>query len=120
MTTNKWRTVSRTLLWICHIVLLVATVAWLLARPSPQLWLILLSAVMITPLLFATRGLVREQIDTYRWLSLVLVIYIGAGSTEVVASQRTSVAAVVVMLAALAELSVLVTMIRNAPPARRE
>jgi uncharacterized membrane protein len=75
---------------------------------------------MIAPLLFAIRGLIRERIDTYRWLSLVLVIYIGAGSTEVVASQRTSTAAVVVMLAALAELGVLLTMIRNAPSARRE
>ena len=120
MTTNKWRTVSTTLLWICHVVLLVASAAWLLARSSPQLWLILVTAVMIAPLLFAIRGLIREQIDTYRWLSLVLVIYIGAGSTEVVASQRASAAAVVVMLAALAELSVLVTMIRNAPSAQRE
>lgn len=100
--------------------LLVASAAWLLARPSPELWLILLTAVMIAPLLFAIRGLIRERIDTYRWLSLVLVIYIGAGSTEVVASQRTSAAAVVVMLAALAELGVLLTMIRNAPSARRE
>jgi uncharacterized membrane protein len=75
---------------------------------------------MIAPLLFSIQGLIREQIDTYRWLSLVLVIYIGAGSMEVVASQRTSAAAVVVMLAALAELSVLVTMIRNAPSVRRE
>lgn len=120
MTTNKWRTVSTTLLWICHVVLLVASAAWLLARSSPQLWLILVTAVMIAPLLFAIRGLIREQVDTYRWLSLVLVIYIGAGSTEVVASQRASAAAVVVMLAALAELSVLVTMIRNARSARRE
>jgi len=120
MTTNEWRAVSRSLLCICHIVLLVASAAWLLARPSPELWLILLTAVMIATLLFAIRGLIRERINTYRWLSLVLVIYIGAGSTEVVASQRTSAAAVVVMLAALAELGVLVTMIRNAPSARRE
>ena len=120
MTANEWRTVSRTLLWICHIVLLVASAAWLLEQPSLELWLILLTAVLIAPLLFAIRGLIRDQVDTYRWLSLVLVIYIGAGSTEVVASQRASAAAVVVMLAALAELSVLVTMIRNAPSARRE
>ena len=74
MTTNEWRAVSRSLLCICHIVLLVASAAWLLARPSPEPWLILLTAVMIAPLLFAIRGLIRERIDTYRWLSLVLVI----------------------------------------------
>jgi len=120
MTANDWRTVSRTLLWICHIVLLVASAAWLLEQPSLELWLILLTAVLIAPLLFAIRGLVRDQVGTYRWLSLVLVIYIGAGSTEVVASQRASAAAVVVMLAALAELGVLVTVIRTASPARPE
>ena len=120
MTTRGPRTVLRILVWVCHSVLLLAIAAWLLALPSPQPWLIALVAVSFAPLLLALRGLYNDQRYTYRWLSVVLVIYVGAGSTEVVASQRTAPAAALVMLAALAELCILMILIRNVPSARYE
>lgn len=120
MTLAESRSLFRSLVWICHVTLVVAIALWLLVPPPHRPWPIVLFALLIAPLLIATRGMYSDRRYTYQWLSLVLVICIGAGIVEVVASQRTASAAVVVMLAALAELLILPTLIRNAPSSQRE
>ncbi len=120
MTLTEPRSLYRSLLWLCHVTLVVAMASWLLALPLPQPWPVVLLALLIAPLLIATRGLYNDRRYTYQWLSLVLVICIGASLVEVIASQRTASAAVVVMLAALAELLILPPLIRNAPSSQRE
>ena len=110
----------RSLVWICHVSLIVAFVLWILALQPPQPWPGIVLAVLIAPLLIAAGGLYRDQRYTYQWLSLVLVIYSGVGIVEVIASQRSTSAAVVVVLATGAELLIVLSLIRNAPSTRRE
>ncbi len=120
MTAAGWRTGQRLLVAICHAVLLGATAAWCLTlQPTGPLSALLIAAASL-PLLFAVRGLLRDQRYTYQWLRLVLVLYTGASSAEVVASQRTAPAAVIMMAAALSELLLVLVLLRFARSTRRE
>jgi uncharacterized membrane protein len=114
MTQSQSRQLLRALLGICHVVLIsaAATCALALAQAWP-----IVAVLAIVPLLFAAKGLYLDSGRTYQWLSLVLVLYIGIGSVEVIASQRETTSAIAVMMAALAELLLLMSLIRNAPPA---
>ena len=76
--------------------------------------------LLLLPLLLTIRGLIADQRYTYQWLSLVLVIFIGASTTEVVASLRAEPAAIVVMIASVAELLSVLVLIRSAQPRRLE
>jgi uncharacterized membrane protein len=117
MTPAEPRLVLRSVAGICHLILITATAKWCLdlSQALPAIWIV----APIAPLLLAARGLYQDDGRTYQWLGLVLILYVGIGSVEVVASQRASTSAAVVMLTALAEIAVLMSLIRNAPRAPR-
>ncbi len=110
----------RILAGLSHACLIVATVAWSLSLRMPGPLPAVMIALLLIPLLLTIRGLLADQRYTYQWLSLVLVIFIGASTTEVVASLRAEPAAIVVMLASATELLSILMLIRSAQPRRLE
>jgi uncharacterized membrane protein len=68
------------------------------------------------PLLLAVPGLVRGRRATQQWLAVVLVLYAGAASVEVVAASGQARAAALALLAALIELGLLLALIRGFQP----
>ncbi len=120
MTDIDWRPGFRILAGLSHACLIVATVAWSLSLRMPGPLPALMIALLLIPLLLTIRGLIADQRYTYQWLSLVLVIFIGASTTEVVASLRAEPAAIVVMVASAAELLSVLMLIRFAQPRRLE
>lgn len=76
--------------------------------------------LLLIPLLLTTRGLIADQRYTYQWLSLLLVIFVGASTTEVVASLRAEPAAVAVMVTSLTELLCILALVRLLPRSHRE
>ena len=115
-----WRSGYRVLTGLSHASLIVATVAWSLSLRMPGPLPAVMIALLLLPLLLTIRGLIADQRYTYQWLSLVLVIFIGASTTEVVASLRAEPAAIVVMIASVAELLSVLILIRSAQPRRLE
>ncbi|MFL2547377.1 MAG: DUF2069 domain-containing protein [Candidatus Rariloculaceae bacterium] len=119
MTPDQSRRLLRTLVGICHLLLIIAAATWALSLQQSLPIIAVASAAAVVPLALGIRGLYLDKADTYRWLGLVLVLYIGFGSVEVITSQRESLSAVVMMMAALAEVLLLMSLIRNAPPTPR-
>ncbi|MGI9259715.1 MAG: DUF2069 domain-containing protein [Gammaproteobacteria bacterium] len=115
-----WRPGFRVLAGLSHACLIVATVAWSLSLRMPGPLPAIMIALLLIPLLLTIRGLIADQRYTYQWLSLVLVIFIGASTTEVIASLRAEAAAIVVMIASVAELLSVLILIRFAQPRRLE
>jgi hypothetical protein len=83
-----------------------------------------LTAIVLAllPLLATLRGLVAGSSERLGWLALSLVLYAGLGAVEVIA--RTHPAAVVVLLLALIELALVLSLTRGrnsrSPRATRE
>lgn len=95
-----------------HIVLLIVASATVLELASPWRIKAALLCAVIAPLAAASHGISTRRRYTYQWLSVVLVIYIGAASVEVIAAG--SLTATLTLLAALVELSLLISSIRRA------
>ncbi len=104
--------------WTCHAVLIAAVVAGLLGASLPAAGGLVAAAAAALPLLLAVPGLYRARRYTFQWLALALVVYAGAAIVEVVASLGRSLAAAVVLLAALLEIALLY-MLNRSPTARR-
>jgi uncharacterized membrane protein len=122
MTADNVRTIARSLLAVVHAALVVAVVAWAsgmaLAAASP--WLVALLALSCVPLLLAVRGLYQDNRETYRWLSLTLVLYVGAACVETIASLRSDCLAIAILGCAVAELYILMILLRGPQSARLE
>ena len=77
-------------------------------------------ALLLIPLFLTIRGLAADQHYTYQWLSLVLVVFVGASTTEVVASLRAAPGAVAVMIVSVTELLSVLMLLRHERQSHRE
>jgi uncharacterized membrane protein len=103
---------------VVHGTLIFAVAAAVGLEPGPRL---AIAAVAALPLLLAVPGLVRGRRYTCQWLAVLLVLYAGAASVEVVAAAGQAHAAALALLAALAELGLVLALIRGfRPTATRE
>jgi hypothetical protein len=100
----------------CHVLLLAALAASIVATPTP---LRLAAAVLVVlPLLLTLRGLAAGRRAAERYLAVLLVVYIGGASVEVVARSGDAPLLSIALLAAALELGLLLALIRR--PAARE
>lgn len=97
-----------------HAVLVVALAASLLSVNLPLAWRLGLALLVVLPLLATLPGLIGRRLTALRWLALVLVLYVGFGSVEVVATRTPAAAAV--LLAALLELGLVLMLCQRTPP----
>lgn len=104
---DPWRRVAL----VCHS-LLVATIALAGLGDHPSALRLLAAAALIAPLLATLPGLARGQRQTEQWLAVLLVLYVGATSVEVVARAGAPLVNTA-LLASVAELSVLLVLIRR-------
>jgi uncharacterized membrane protein len=104
-------------LWLSHGALLSAAILAVATADIGAAARAVLAVVAAAPLLLAVPGLRRRQRYTYQWLTVVLVIYVGAALVEVVATLGGSLFSGIVLFAALIELVLLLALIRApAPP----
>jgi hypothetical protein len=100
----------------CHVLLMAALAASIVAPPTA---LRLAAAVLLVlPLLLTSRGLHAAQRTTLQWLAVLLVVYIGGASVEVVARSGAAPLLDVALLAAVLELGLVLALIRRRPTAR--
>ncbi|MBN1237701.1 MAG: DUF2069 domain-containing protein [Gammaproteobacteria bacterium] len=104
-------------MWLSHGALLLSALLALALADIGYAARVILAAVAAAPLLLAVPGLRRRQRTTYQWMSVALVIYVGAAAVEVVATLGASVFSGIALFSALAELVLLLQLIRE-PPAR--
>lgn len=97
--------------------LLVSTASAVLTLAAAAAGKAVLFGIAVLPLLAAVPGLRAGRSYTYQWLTLLMVWYVGVAIVEVLAvSNRFSFAAAA-LAAALAELALLLALIRQTPPA---
>jgi uncharacterized membrane protein len=96
-----------------HALLTCAVVASIGVATAAQ---VAIAAVLAAPLALAIPGLLHRRRNTYQRLAVVLVLYAGAASVEVIATSGAGYAAALSLLAALTELALLLMLIRR--PAR--
>jgi uncharacterized membrane protein len=101
-----------------HLMLVIGVIAVLGLSAIPLPWNLVLSAGAALPLIAMLPGLVAQRRYTQQWLAIVLVIYVTAAVMEVTASGATLLPSVV-LLAALIELALLLTLLRTHPRAPR-
>jgi uncharacterized membrane protein len=95
----------------CHLTLIAALAAVLLAAPTmPRL---AFAAIVLAPLLLVLRGLAAGRRTTEQWLAVLLVVYIGGTSVEVVARSGSAPLLAIALLAAVLELGLLLALIRR-------
>lgn len=100
----------------CHVLLMAALAASVLTPPTALR--LALAVVLLLPLLSTVRGLAAGRRTIERYLAVLLVVYIGGASVEVVAqSGRVPTLSAALLLAAL-ELGLLLTLTRR--PVARE
>ena len=105
----------------CHALLAVAVGVLVYTAAGSRLAGVVLALAAAGPLLATLRGLVKST-RTRPWVALLLVVYAGATSVEVVATSGAATLASGALLAAVLELSVLLVIIRRSqvqPPAVR-
>jgi hypothetical protein len=98
----------------CHAVLAAVTGALVYSGASARLAGIVLALLAVAPLLVTFRAIATTA-AARPWLALLLVIYAGAASVEVVASLGAAHLASVALLAAALELGLLLVLIRRSP-----
>ena len=103
-------------MWASHAALIVALLLAVATADMSGAARAVLAAVAALPLLLALPGLARRDRKTYQWLSVALVLYIGAALVEVVATLGASVFSGVALFAALLELVLLLALIREPAP----
>lgn len=99
-------------LLVCHALLLGACAALVASAPLGTAPRVALLVAVAAPLLLAVPGLLAGRRYTLQWLAILLVLYIGGAMVELVVRGRAA-AAVLALLAALAELALLLTTLRN-------
>jgi uncharacterized membrane protein len=102
----------------CH-ALLAALLAVEILTPVPTAVLLLGAIVVVAPLLATLPGLIRDSRATERWLAALLVPYIGGLCVEVVARAGAAPLLAAALLAAVAEIALLLALSRR-PRAARE
>lgn len=102
----------------CH-ALLAALLALELLTPLPTVAQLLVAAIVVAPLLATLPGLVRDSRGTQRWLAALLVPYIGGLCVEVIARAGAAPLLGAALLAAVAEIALLLALSRR-PLAARE
>jgi uncharacterized membrane protein len=103
----------RRALWLSHGVLLSAAMLAVATADIVGAARAVLAVAAAAPLLLAVPGMRRRQRYTYQWLTVVLVIYVGAAAVEIVATLGASLFSGIVLLAALLELILLLGLIRE-------
>jgi Predicted membrane protein (DUF2069) len=78
------------------------------------IWRVSIALVALLPLAASLPGLMAARRSSMRWLALALVFYAGLGAVEVIA--RTHPAAVAVLLCALIELALVLSLTRAPRP----
>lgn len=107
----------RAALWASHFCLVASAAGTVLTMTAALATKAVLLAIALLPLLGAVPGLRAARRYTYQWLTLLMVWYVGVAIVEVLAvSNRISFAAAA-LAAALAELALLLTLIRQTPRA---
>lgn len=101
-------------LLVTHGVLLIAAGATVLGLGVSRTTEAVLLTVTLVPLVVALPGIAARRRRTCQWLSVALVVYVGAACVEVIASR--ALAPSLMLLAALMELGLLISSIRRAPP----
>jgi uncharacterized membrane protein len=99
----------------CHLLLATAIAAHVVAT-APTAPRLVLAALLTLPLLLALRGLVRGQRAVEQRLAVLLVLYVGGASVEVVAQAGRAPLLGVALLAASLELALLLALIRRGAP----
>jgi hypothetical protein len=95
----------------CHIVLMIALGASILAPPTPLR--LAAAALALVPLLLTLRGLAGNRRITLQRLAVLLVAYIGGTSVEVVAHSGNAPLMSAALLAAVLELGLALALIRR-------
>ena len=95
----------------CHVLLAGALTASVIAHVTPAR--VALALALVAPLLLMLRGLARGQRTTEQRLAVLLVVYIGGASVEVVARSGSAPLLSVALLAAVLELGLLLALIRR-------
>ncbi len=98
----------------CHGLLAMALLISILAAGITASGLALLAA-SIAPLMLTLRGLLRGYRATERWLTVLLVAYVGITCVEVVARRGDAPLLSVALLAAVLELGLLLALIQRHP-----
>jgi uncharacterized membrane protein len=101
-----------------HVVLVIGVIAVLSRSGLPSPWNLVVVAGAALPLIALLPGLIAQRRHTQQWLAIVLVIYVTAAVAEVAASGATLLPSAV-LLAALIELALLLTLLRKHPRAPR-
>jgi uncharacterized membrane protein len=75
-----------------------------------------LALALVAPLLVTLRGLVRGPRASLPWLAVLLVVYVGGASVEVIARGGHALPVNAMLLAAVLELALLLALIRRSRP----
>jgi hypothetical protein len=100
----------------CHLLLITALAASVLTTVTP--WRVVLAAVVLLPLVLTLHGLVTGRRAIEQRLAVLLVVYVGGASVEVVARSGSVPLLSAALLAAALELGLLLALTRR--PAARE
>jgi len=96
-----------------HVVLLALVLCSVGAGGLPPGWRAAAALAAGAPLALALPGLIRGRRYTCQWLAVVLVLYAGAATVEVVAAAGRATWAALAMLVSLLELGLLVALSRS-------
>jgi hypothetical protein len=96
----------------CH-VLLAALLALEILTPAPTAVRLLIAVVVAAPLLATLPGVIRGSRAAERWLAALLVPYIGGLCVEVVARAGAAPLLAAALLAAVAEIALLLALSRR-------
>lgn len=99
----------------CHVLLIIALAASVLTPAT--LLRVVIAIVLVLPLLLTVHGLATGRRAVEQRLAVLLVVYVGGASVEVVAQSGGVPLLSVVLLAAVLELGLLLALIRR-PAAR--
>ena len=101
----------RSVAFTCH-ALLIVTLSLTALGDHATAARALVAAAIVAPLLATLPGLARGRREAQHWLAVLLVLYVGATSVEVVARAGAPLVSTA-LLAAVAELGVLLALIRQ-------
>lgn len=96
-----------------HALLLIFAVAAVAGSALSTGWRAGLACAAVAPLALAFPGLLRGRRRTHSWAALLMVLFAGGATVEVVASQGRAPLVSVVLLAALVELALLFLISRS-------
>jgi hypothetical protein len=95
----------------CHVLLIGALIGSILSTPTAARLVIAL--VLVLPLLLTLRGLARGRRVIEQRLAVLLIVYIGGASVEVIARAGDAPVMSIGLLAAALELALLLALIRR-------